>query len=118
MEKKMTFTTTQEILRALADGKKVRRMAWHPREYIRMSDKGIVDEADNLYSSTFDCPANWEIYSEHKPKVKWYRAVMKSAYQGRPAVSQYYYKSDDDAKSDLGKAFLTLLPDPIELEAE
>lgn len=112
----MTFATTHEILRALADGKKVRHVTWVSNDYIHVPNNGIETREGGNFHSSFGSPDKWELFSEPKPKVKWYRAVYRLPVG--PHVSSILFKDADAARNYFCEDFVTLLPDPIELETE
>lgn len=115
-EKNMSFKTTRDILRALADGKKVRLKGWDMDDYLEASLSGFKRKTPGMVSFVFNSPWDWELYSEPKKKVKWYRAVIKSAGDSYPFIPDALYLSEEHARQIHGNNFLTLLPDPIELE--
>lgn len=67
----------REAIRAMCDGKKVRREFWHDAGFLKMDeDGGIVDEdgfADDINEHNDD--DDWQIYEEPKPKVTYEDAV-------------------------------------------
>ena len=66
----------EEVIQALRDGKKIRRLSWSPGRFLISKDGDITDEDDDNYE--FDdliLDDNWDITKE---KVKKYQVLFKN----------------------------------------
>lgn len=67
----------REAIRAMCDGKKVRRELWKDGEFLQMDENGQIFDEDGFADdiNEHDDDNDWQIYEEPKPKVTYEEAV-------------------------------------------
>lgn len=65
------FKNAREVIQALLDGKKVRWFKWENNQYVRVTDRGIIDSSGVYYSVDFADPSEWEILEETPERWEW-----------------------------------------------
>jgi len=89
-----------EAIKAMLEGKKVRRKVWFEGEYIYLDKYGnIVNNEGNIEEiSGYDFDG-WEIYKPKKEKVDLYLYAVKDKY-GTWKITKNFYKSEKECKND------------------
>lgn len=79
----------REAIRAMCDGKKVRRESWKDGEFLQMDENGQIFDEDGFADdiNEHDDDNDWQIYEEPKPKVTYDEAV--AAKEQNPMTQQF-----------------------------
>lgn len=67
-----------EAMKALEEGKKIRRKHWDPNWYLVKSDNGQIRNSDGKFSTAHRVCGNWELYEESQEPEKLYRWMFKA----------------------------------------
>ena len=89
-----------EALKAMLEGKKVRRKVWYEGEYIYLDKYGnLVNDEGNIEEiSGYDFDG-WEIYKPKKEKVDLYLYAVKDKY-GTWKITTNFYKNEEECKNN------------------
>lgn len=65
------FKTHREVIKALAEGKKITRKDWSQEDYIEMDDRGLIfDRSGNETGIDLHMPSTFSIWTPPKKKVR------------------------------------------------
>lgn len=71
------FKTSSDILRALADGKRLRMTTWPEGKLIRLKGGHLIDENKWTFPLAFEFPEQWSLAPD-PPLVVEFEGVMKT----------------------------------------
>ena len=93
----------KEAIKAMLDGKKVRRRYWPEDKYLVMNERGVIVDEDNS-NEDINLAAFyvWEIYEEPKKKVTMYKFAYDSC--GPLVESRNFYRTEEDLLKVLGSS--------------
>lgn len=75
----------KEALKALVEGKKIRRKLWNDERYICLGENGIIDNHGDCYTMTISDDSNFELYEEPKKPID----VLNKRFEEYRTTSNY-----------------------------